>query len=545
LRSQKGKSEISNAVVVSSLVKPQGAPVQQRSAKRFRPSPLLAIVVGASAISLGISFWQLTVPKYVGLYDSGVYLAASIHFVSGALPYKDFDFVQPPGILILMSPAAIFSRLVGSHDGLEFARVITSFVSALNVGMLAWLVRYRGRTAMLIAGLGLALIPLASEMSSALFLEQYVVFFVLLGSLAIFSSEPLIGRLSIRAVAFGGALFGFAALVKIWAFFPFAAMAITLALLHRKRVAAFVLSATSTFVVFSLPFLLGAPGNFFRQVFVDQLTRRSYWGDDAGSLSRLIAMTGFALTRIPPTAEEAVIIFVVFLCIVAFAYTSRVAVGGVEVFLLFAAVVTTLGLLSAPIFFPHYAALALPPLLGLVAISLTRLSGPVRMVVDGLKISNLVRRLVAWTLGLIVVIFVTSMIIWDASFYRDVAAQEVSNSATLSEIPRYIPAGSCVIYDDVGYGVVENRLLSSDPKCPIMIDPIGIRLGRGNETTRPTSAFIAQWKSYFEEAQFVVRDGPAFSTIPVDHALRSWFTTHYRLLYNGDFLQIYEHDPKT
>ncbi len=86
----------------------------------------------------------------------------------------------------------MFSRIFGTHDGLIVARVMTSCVSALNVSLVCLLVRHRGRAAMLIAGLGLAFMPIASDISSALFLEQYVVFFVLLGAVVIFS--PLASR---------------------------------------------------------------------------------------------------------------------------------------------------------------------------------------------------------------------------------------------------------------------------------------------------------------------------------------------------------------
>ncbi|MGA2123761.1 MAG: hypothetical protein ABSG58_04965, partial [Acidimicrobiales bacterium] len=110
-----------------------------------------------------MSFWQITRPEFVGVYDSGVYLAASIRLISGALPYRDFVFVQPPGILICLSPAALFSRVFGSHDGLILARVMTAFVSAANVSLLCLLVRHRGRTAMIIAGLGLAFMPIAVD----------------------------------------------------------------------------------------------------------------------------------------------------------------------------------------------------------------------------------------------------------------------------------------------------------------------------------------------------------------------------------------------
>ena len=43
-------------------------------------------------------------------YDDGVYLGAAIRFVSGVLPYRDFVFVQPPGIVVLMSPVALLGR---------------------------------------------------------------------------------------------------------------------------------------------------------------------------------------------------------------------------------------------------------------------------------------------------------------------------------------------------------------------------------------------------------------------------------------------------
>src|SRR5665213_228005 len=140
-----------------------------------------AIAYGVGLLSLGLSLWQLTRPGFFSFYDSGVYLAASIHFISGSIPYRDFVFVQPPGIVLLMSPVALFSRIFGSHDGFVVARMISALVTALNATLLAWLVRHRGRTAMLIAGGGLALLPVASFVSTGVMLEPYLIFFVLLG----------------------------------------------------------------------------------------------------------------------------------------------------------------------------------------------------------------------------------------------------------------------------------------------------------------------------------------------------------------------------
>ncbi len=77
-----------------------------------------------------------------------------MHFITGAIPYRNFTFVQPPGIVLLMTPAAVFSRLFGTHDALELVRVLGALVTALNASLLAWVVRHRGLVAMAVAGSG-------------------------------------------------------------------------------------------------------------------------------------------------------------------------------------------------------------------------------------------------------------------------------------------------------------------------------------------------------------------------------------------------------
>ena len=95
-----------------------------------RIPPLKAVAFFIFCLSLGMSLWQLSVPEMLSTYDTGVYLAATIHLVSGVMPYKDFTFVQPPGILLIMSPVGVFSRIVGTHDGLILARIVSSIVTA-------------------------------------------------------------------------------------------------------------------------------------------------------------------------------------------------------------------------------------------------------------------------------------------------------------------------------------------------------------------------------------------------------------------------------
>ena len=159
--------------------------------QHIRLTQLQAIALLIFCLSLGLSIWQLSVPEFLSAYDSGVYLASTIHLVSGVLPYRDFTFVQPPGILLLMSPIGIFSRVFGTHDGFIMARVVSSVVTALNAGLLAWLVRHRGRLAMAFAGGGLAFLPVSFFVSSSLTLEPYCILFVLLGAFVVLDRDAL------------------------------------------------------------------------------------------------------------------------------------------------------------------------------------------------------------------------------------------------------------------------------------------------------------------------------------------------------------------
>src|SRR5215208_2545818 len=46
-------------------------------------------------------------------YDDGVYVGATVRLVHGIVPYRDFVFGHPPGILLLLLPLAILARFTG------------------------------------------------------------------------------------------------------------------------------------------------------------------------------------------------------------------------------------------------------------------------------------------------------------------------------------------------------------------------------------------------------------------------------------------------
>ena len=180
---------------------------------------------GAALLALGICAYQLSLPSvlfgihsFTGIgYDDGVYVGAATRLVGRVLPYRDFDFVQPPGITIVMGPVALLGRLIGTRDALAVARCLTVLVTGFNAALAALAVRDRGRVAMVVAGIALALFPLAVAADQTLLLEPYLVCFCLLAVVGLFRGGELAGP---RRVLLAGIALGFAGSIKLWAVLP-------------------------------------------------------------------------------------------------------------------------------------------------------------------------------------------------------------------------------------------------------------------------------------------------------------------------------------
>jgi hypothetical protein len=73
----------------------------------------------AVSVSLGLSSYALSIPfvltgvhGYAGVgYDDGVYMGVAVLFVHGTIPYRDYVLVQPPGIVVLVSPIDSLGRV--------------------------------------------------------------------------------------------------------------------------------------------------------------------------------------------------------------------------------------------------------------------------------------------------------------------------------------------------------------------------------------------------------------------------------------------------
>jgi len=392
---------------------------------------------------------------------------------------------------------------------------------------------------MAIAGFGLALLPDPFLFSSALKLEPYCLCFILIGATVIFSSQERTDALTTRALVTGGLLFGFAALVKLWAFFPFLALVICLVPRLRSRILVLVGSAAAGLLLPSLPFIALAPSKFVSQVLITQLARRPDLVERATIFQRLSILTGFGATHLAPTHLEIVIGLIALIAVVTLAHRRRMKREAVDVYLLIATVVTALGLLIAPDFYYYYGDFLAPFLVGVVAVSIARLSIQARTFVRGMPVTIGVRQLATTSASAAGVVLVGALVLYLTTFYSFFLRWNGIYPPWISAIAKVVPAGSCVTYSDVFYGIFTDRLVSSSPHCPNVVDVEGMWLSRGNHSVTPSNNFVTDWKAYFQSSKYVVLTEPKTSTIPWNASLTSWFEQNYHLVYGEHHLFIY------
>ena len=524
-----------------------------RSLLRSRPIVVAFLV---SALALALCAWQMTVAGVVtGItaYDDGVYLGAAIRLVHGDLPYKDFVFVQPPGSVLLMSPIALLGRLVGDHNALILARALTVLVTAVNAGLVAWLVRARGRLAMVIAGVGLAVFPLAVAADHTLLLEPYLIFFVLLGALVAFQSETP----TVPGLVLAGALFGAAASIRLWAVFPFLALVICLMPLWRTRVMPIVIGAALGFGVICLPFAIAAPHSFFHEVFVDQLSRGAPLTNPVSPLSRLLAITGLSgIAAVHASTSLALKFAGALALLVAVAFgIDRSGVHRVDEFVLLGAIATTGGMIAAPEFYLHYAYFTAPLIAALVAIAVTGGRRSLAELSRWLGLNRKIRHIAGVALLIGACSALVFVVVEDMSYVRAYLPSAAGNTAPGlinpgPAIDSAVPAGACVIADEPDLLIEANRLVSVVPNCPSLIDPEGLWLAEDGSRVPgalpPYSPdFVTSWQSAFENAQFVILSSPRSNRIPWTSELGSWFDSNYVRVLDEKGSYVYRHKAPT
>jgi hypothetical protein len=504
------------------------------------------IAVGTGLVAFAICCYQLALPRvllgvhgYTGPgYDDGVYFGAAVRLVHGVVPYRDFVLVHPPGIVLLASPEALLSRLISTRDALGLARLVTAAVVGLNALLAALAVRSRGPLAAFIAGAGLALFPLAVTADHTLMLEPYLVAFCLGGTVLTFGrGEPARGA----RLAAGGALFGVALSVKVWALFPIVAALLCLAPKWRSMCKFFVGVLIGVGVVVS-PFFVLAPGNFVHDVIGAQADRIGL--PTAALASHLLMVSGIqgiaggASTTLGVTIIVAGALF----CAVVYALCRRCCTR-LDWFALVSAVVVTGGMLLAVGFRPHYAYFTAPFIVLVAAVSVSSAAELVRARLAR-RGDRVLRRRAALAgtaaVCVAVAVLIFAVLPQELSYSRSYLSLASDPAAA---VDARVPAGSCVILDEVTAAIVADRFVPGGQGCPTMVDPFGTELALDPSAYSHrygySPAYVAEWIGWLERADYVVLAYPRTDVLPWTPALVAWFASDYRLVHARRYTYIY------
>ena len=500
--------------------------------------PGVAIMI-ATAVAVGLRLFNLLRPGYltgVTEYDDGVYLGGSLRLIEGHLPYKDFAFIQPPGILLLMTPVALVAKIFTTVKGLALARVLTMVASSACVPLAGNLVRYRGTVVTVVTCGVLAVYPGDVTAAHTLLLEPWMNLVCLLAVNAAFRRGHLArpGRL-----AWAGLALGFACSIKFWAAAP-AAVLLVICLLHQKdrarRLRAYLLTLVVGFVAPVLPFFASAPMTFIRSTITDQVVRegtpvsigvrlanltglidiidkhgRMSLNAGAQSLYSAGALAGLGRVSLGwlPWGAAAVLGGAI---AAGYIWQSR-RLSELEWLSLATAVLAVGAVLVYSAFFYHYPDFPAPWL----ALSLGGASG----VLAG----HLAWRKIA--VGAVAVVLTGIALL-------QVRETFPLQQSTAEGIAHLIPPGSCLVTDQASLAIAADRFAGPPPGCPDIVDSLASTLVLSNGVSVQGGAarkpqVVAAWRSWLGAADYVwFSPGKAYKRrIPWTPALTAWFYTHF------------------
>ena len=504
-----------------------------------------AAIISTSLIALALRLWILFVPGLMSVtqYDDGPYFGSAVRLIHGVLPYRDYAFVQPPGITELMSPAALESYLGGTAWALVIARFLCVFAGTAAVVLAGFLVRHRGALAVMLTGGIIAIYPAAAASARTVLLEPWLVLFCLAGAVAVFDGDRLTSRT--RRLLWGGVAFGFGGAIKVWAIVPVLVI-VALCLPQVRRAAVFAGGVAAGFLIPVLPFVIAAPGRFYDDVVVAQLARV---GNRTPAWKRFNSMLGTPKVLSPTTVVVLAItvVVVIIAAYIAASLVTRRPPAPLDWFALVSAALIVVMFVWPPYFAAHYTAF-LGPFLAL------SLALPVARLAEGLAARRATgdqpeapdqptaRPATPWlaTAGLIVL---------GLAVLAGAAAQAPSIRWTARfDAPtvtlRTVPTGSCVLTDSAVYLLIADRFTSDVPACSQMVDSLGTDLALG-DGRRPGSgagqvpAVSQAWQQAFSAAGWVLLTPKSSVRIPWNPALLAYFHSHFRLARHSNTYTLY------
>ena len=481
---------------------------------------ITAIIAAAAMLALVLGLYQLSRPNMlfgVTEYDDGAYFGSAIRLVHGALPYRDFVMVQPPGFTLLFSPLGLLSRATGTRDALAIARLLMPLVAALNVVLVGMLVWHRGQLATLVAAGLMAVFPAEVHATHTLLLEPLLDLFCLLGVVLIFRGERF--RDSGRMLLLGGVALGFAGTIKGWALIPVVVVLVLCLPNVRRRLVPVAGGVLIGFAVPTLPFAVLAPGSFYREVIATQLRRiggsgRVPAGNRLGDLTGASALTPGSTASL--TLAIVLLVAVAGLVLATLAWPRRRPTT-FEWFVLASLCAIGVLLMTPAEFYDHYAAFFAPFLALFVGDAVgvlgRRPSAPAALAVAAALLIALA-----------------------ANQFRIVnGARGTELTPTVGTV---IPAGACALSDSSAYLITTNRFVSTVPGCTnVVAYPYGTTISHGGRTPET----VAVWHDQISGADYLVLYSLRNGRIPLVASLRAQIARDFSLVRAGNLLVYVRH----
>jgi hypothetical protein len=476
-------------------------------------------------------------------YDDGVWFGTAVRLAHGILPYRSFVDDQPPGVPVAMLPFGLLSRWVGTRAAFAAARTVIPLVQSAGIVAVGRTVAHRGPLTVALACGGMAVYPVCLIDQRTVMLEPFCAALCLMGLATLFQE----GRLSTGTarLVVAGAWFGLAGSCKAFAVLPFVAVAVGLWLSGaRPRLVPFLAGTAGAFVLVCGPFFALAPGAFWRDVVVTQLTRRGSAGSSV--FDRLVSLVGSPPARVPTPlpgpGQRALGVGVAVL--VALLVLSSFTVGrrrqrspaahrgstfslGLDVTAVGAVVVTGVGLASPADYYYHYAAFFGPFLALMVALAAGRL---------------------AMTAPRLVAAATLVVLVAGAGYAVQTVRASPGGYPDVAVLDALIPAGACVLGDDAPTLLLADRFSSSVPGCTAVTDAFGTTLSSdgGYPASYPQAgAAVRVWLAALRHSQYVVLVlGYQTRRVPWSAPqLRAYVKAHFRRLPAAGYVVLRRRSP--
>lgn len=493
---------------------------------------VLGLVVLCGAVARAVPLLVSNGALATASFDEGIYLASAGAFSEGWMPYRDFAFLHPPGILILLRPITTLAHgPLGWNDALVVGRWVGLALGTANIALVAVLAaRWRGWVAGVVAAMLYATFGPAVTIERHILLEPAVNAAVLWAAMLWL---PSTGRVSTRRAAGAGALVGLAAAIKLTG--GLAIVGVVLADRFRAQWRERAVAVGVTVVVFGLivvPFVASAGlGEFVQQVVGVQTGRPGgdvVGGSVMGLRPRLRELTQFGVMNL--ATVPGVIRLVVLVAVIAAVVWAWTLGGRHGRFWASVSIAMGFAVLLAPDYYVQYSVAVAPSL----AIALG--AGAVASLETLQRYGRAPLRLAAVALAIVLV----------AGMVAVIRSQLISLPRGAPDVGALIRAqldpGDCVSSDAPYLVIAAGMLPHPDATGAPLVDPFGemlmIALERTTAWPSTSAALLDESAQERLRAALAGCKYVALTSLPENNVRFSgttarWFTEHYAILLDG------------